>query len=103
MMAAAPPVRRRGFGLDFDRVDNTSVVSHKSVHKSVEPCLGSYLLSPSKQRAGGHGCGGLSSHEWPAPVGAVSEGAAPKAPLRELGKETLQLIEPAGTGGSEVQ
>src|SRR5438094_2311505 len=33
----------------------------------------------------------------------VSEGAAPKAPLRELGKETLQLIEPAGTGRSEVQ
>src|ERR1700730_15352469 len=33
----------------------------------------------------------------------VSEGAAPNAPLSDLGKETLHLIQPTGTGGSKVQ
>ena len=47
-----------------------SVMSQKFVHKSVGPCSGSYSLSPSRRTAWGHGCGGLSSHELPAPVGA---------------------------------
>src|ERR1700752_2675516 len=36
-------------------------------------------------------------------LASTSEGAAPNAPPRDLGKEALHLIEPTGTGGSKVQ